>query len=242
MPGFRVNSISVGQLLPGWSNIGAESSKQLLPVKRFLTSLVLLQSFFCSIAWADDESAGKSSSQEDGASAENKAGKDFELHPGPFFDRRKLILTQIQWLASHNTGVKPFQDLLSQIEDEIQTDQAQAEKDIIFLEQKIQEQAKTLQAAGIRSYQTPTLRSGAGSGGIHPLTSGQEIESRRILREVDQFDRRINEWDRQGRDVLTLRANTALIRSWLRTPSMFQQAHATLQQLNAFIAHPPAMK
>lgn len=177
----------------------------------------------------------------DGSVAGQSAAR---VAPGPFLDRRLILLGKIEGLKTKGTGVKAFQDLFRKIEDEVPSnDQSKIAADIEFLGDKLAEQEELVKQAGhvgkgTSGNASPNSAATAAASTVSPAPApGGDVND--IRAKCDQWDSKLAQWEHEGRDVLQLKATIALVRSWMLDPAKHQLAKSTLGALDMVLLNPP---
>lgn len=182
----------------------------------------------CPAGFADDEKP------ELEASEPVKLLRESQLKPGPMLEERAQLVKRIDGLAAKGIGVKPFEELLVQIEEKVGSEPDQLGTDIQYLNEKLSDQEKLNRTAN----QT-TIRGATNLGPNRKMSAREQSKARDILRLCDLWDSRLVAWRKEDRDVLKLLATVAMIRSWVRQPEKFAYAEATLHSFDALLVNPP---
>ena len=169
-------------------------------------------------------------------------GATTNLAPGPFMEKRLILVHQIDELESKGTGVKPFRDLFSKIEADItKGDEKSAADDIRYLAEKLGEQAKLLKQVSTSEKAMHSASSSATSSNTTSsgTTSANLPQTAALLERCKQWDRKLNQWRSEGRDVTQLIASIAIIRGFSADPSKYAMAKSMLDAMDAMINQPP---
>lgn len=173
------------------------------------------------------------------------------LVPGPFIEKRLLLLQQIDDMEKKGTGVKPFRDLFDKVEADIKKgDQATALSDIQYLAQKLGEEEKVLKdlssprprmpsasgaspgslaatSAGRLSAQDSSLGGTGGRGG-----SSDSASSADLVKRCDDYIAKIRKLQSQGQDVTQLLDHMNTIRGFSGDPKNYERAKHMLDAMD----------
>ncbi len=169
----------------------------------------------------------------DGASGDT-ASSAAAVVQGPLMETRLLLLHRIESLKAHGTGVKPFQDLFAQIEQNAKNgDEKQVKGQTDYLAEKLSEQEALLRQAQAKlATGQRGAKAGSASSTSTSMAGASELNAR-----LATWESKVNQWKREGRDCDQLVASFALVRMWLTSnPDM---AKKYLDALDATGVEPP---
>jgi hypothetical protein len=180
-------------------------------------------------------------SAESAGPGDTSANTTPDLVPGPFLEKRLILMQQIDSMEKKGTGVKPFRDLFNKIEADVKNgDQTSAMSDIQYLSEKLGEQQKVLK--DLSSPRRPTGAIGASGGrtDIGEASQGSGMgRSAMLLKRCDEWDQKLRGWKSQGRDVLQLIYSMAVIRGFCGDPNKYEMAKSMLDAMDATVVAPP---
>ena len=163
-----------------------------------------------------------------------------DLVPGPFLEKRLILMQQIDSMEKKGTGVKPFRDLFNKIEADVKNgDQKSAMSDIQYLSEKLGEEQKVLKNLSSPRRPTGAIGTSAGRTDVGEGQGSGMARSATLLRRCDDWDKKLQDWKSQGRDVLQLVYSMAVIRGFSADPNKYEMAKSMLDAMDATVVAPP---
>ncbi|HEY9712177.1 MAG TPA: hypothetical protein V6C72_01830 [Chroococcales cyanobacterium] len=231
-----VNQVRVIFNKPGGS-VSQHVDVSKVDVKAYGTGAVKASELLGSLTMVNDDI-----DQIPSSSGESLSNDNATVVPGPFAGQRLILLGRIEQLRKRGTGVKPFETLFAQIEDQAKAgDDAKLKASIPYLSEKLGEQEKLVkQAAAPKSHpQMAAAGSTAATGqGAAAVAGSGNVELDDVLRRCKDWDLRISEMRRKGVDAHQLEGLLLFVRTMAANPSSMEVARKTLDQMDEYGNHP----